>query len=137
MIQTETHRKAFQELLKVCETKRPKFKEFDEFKWRLKGLIDKIIIDEEWKVIEGFHYSISNYGRIRNDKTKLIKEVRSRRWELKTDIYQDGKRYTVNIKRITAEYFVVFRKLRDDERVRCIDGDSRNTYYKNLEVVSM
>jgi len=121
----------FQELLRICETPKPKFEIYQP-----KTPIE-IGQDEEWRIIEGFHYSISNYGRIRNDKTKRIKEVRFRRWELKTDIYQDGKRYMVNIKRMVAECFVAFRKLKENERVKCIDGNSKNTYYKNLKVVNI
>ena len=131
----EADRKAFQEMINICQTKRPTFEEFDEFKWKLKGLKDKVIIDEEWENIEGFTYSISNYGRIRNDKTGVIKTASFRRWELKTDIYKDGKRYTVNIRRMVAEYFI--RKLKNNEIVRAIDGDLRNAYYKNLKIVSM
>lgn len=111
-----------------------KFPIFDSFKWELKGLVDKVIVDEEWKKIKDFNYSLSNYGRVRNDLTNKIKNPRFHNWILQVDIYKNGKRYTVNIKRMVANLFI--RELNQNEKVITKDGDIRNNYYKNLEIVS-
>ena len=63
-----------------------------------------------------------------------MKDPRYHRWILQVDIYENGKRYTVNIKRMVAHYFI--REVKQNERVISKDGDIRNNYYKNLEIVS-
>ena len=110
-----------------------KFKIFDEVKWIVKGLADKVIIEEEWKKIPQFEYSISNYGRIRNDKNGKLKSLRYHRWMIQVDIYKDGKRYTIDVPRLEAMLFI--RKVERNERVSYIDGDRRNLYYKNLKII--
>ena len=110
-----------------------KFKIFDEVKWIVKGLADKVIIEEEWKKIPQFDYSISNYGRIRNDKNGKLKSLRYHRWMIQVDIYKDGKRYTIDVPRLEAMLFI--RKVERNERVSYIDGDRRNLYYKNLKII--
>lgn len=111
-----------------------KFEVFDKFKWTVKGIVDKVIIDEEWKKIPEFNYSISNYCRIRNDKNGKFMRLRHHKWRIQTDIYKEGKKYTINVPRLCANLFI--RKIEDDERVTFYDGDKRNTYYKNLKIVS-
>jgi len=112
-----------------------KFKIFDEFNWYIKGIVDNVISEEQWKKIPQFEYSVSNYGRVRNDKNNKIKSSRYRRWEIKKDIYKDGRRYTINIPRLEANLFI--RKVESNERVTFKDGDRRNMYYKNLKILSM
>lgn len=90
--------------------------------------------DEEWKKIPQFEYSISNYGQIRNDKTGTMKKVRRHKWQVTTDIYKDGKRYTLSVPRLEACLFI--RKVEKNEIVIHIDGQAMNNYYKNLEIVS-
>lgn len=111
-----------------------KFKIFDEFNWYIKGLANQVIYDEEWKQIPGFTYSLSNWGRVRNDKNGKIKSLRYHRWAIQTDIYKDGKRFTIDVPRLEAHLFIRFVK--ENERVTYIDGDRRNNYYKNLKIVS-
>ncbi len=133
-VNKKSDKEIFEELLYIFSKEKPKFKEFNAFNWYLKGLKDKVIVNEEWKKIKGFHYSISNYGRIRNDLNKKIKNPRYHRWILQVDIYENSKRYTCDISRMVATYFI--RPLEKNERVKHRDGDIRNTYYKNLEIVS-
>lgn len=90
--------------------------------------------DEEWKKIPQFDYSISNYGQIRNDKNGTMKKVRRHKWQVTTDIYKDGKRYTLSVPRLEACLFI--RKVEKNEIVIHIDGQAMNNYYKNLEIVS-
>ena len=93
-----------------------------------------MIYDEEWKKIPQFDYSISNWGRIRNDKTGKLKSLRYHRWNIQVDIYKNGKRYTIDVPRVEGMLFI--GKLDKNERVSYIDGDRRNNYYKNLKIVS-
>lgn len=111
-----------------------KFEVFDKFKWTLKGIVDKVIVDEEWKNIPGFNYSLSNYGRVRNDKNGKLMRLRYHKWRIQTEIYKDGVKYTINVPRLEANLFI--RKIEEEERVTFHDGDKRNTYYKNLKIVS-
>lgn len=135
------NRKAFLELIEACKVdsseniNKVKFEIFDEIKWELKGLEYKVFKNEKWKQIPGFKYSISNYGRVRNDKNKKIKQVRYDKYLIRVDIFLDNKKYTVNVCRMEAELFI--RKLKENERVIHKDGDARNNYYKNLEIVCM
>lgn len=110
------------------------FEVFDKFKWTLKGIVDKVIIDEEWKKIPEFNYSLSNYGRVRNDKNGKLMRLRYHKWRIQTEIYKDGVKYTINVPRLEANLFI--RKIEEEERVTFADGDKRNTYYKNLKIVS-
>lgn len=134
ILHKKNNNEIFQELLEIFKIKPIVFPEFDELKWKLKGFVDKIIIDEEWKEIDGTNYSISNYGRVRNDKNNKIKSLRWHKWILQVDIYKNGKRYTCGVARLTANYFI--RQVKENERVTYIDGDARNNYYKNLKIVS-
>lgn len=138
----KTDQEVFEELIKSFTVQRSittlkeeisKFKIFDEVKWIVKGLADKVIIEEEWKKIPQFDYSISNYGRIRNDKNGKLKSLRYHRWMIQVDIYKDGKRYTIDVPRLEAMLFI--RKVERNERVSYIDGDRRNLYYKNLKII--
>lgn len=138
----KTDQEVFEELIKSFTGQRSittlkeeisKFKIFDEVKWIVKGLADKVIIEEEWKKIPQFDYSISNYGRIRNDKNGKLKSLRYHRWMIQVDIYKDGKRYTIDVPRLEAMLFI--RKVERNERVSYIDGDRRNLYYKNLKII--
>ena len=126
-------KEAFQLLVEICQEEKFKFEIFDEFKWMIKGMADQVMLEEEWKKIPQFDYSISSYGRIRNEKNGKIKSARFHRWIIQTDIYKDGKRYTIDVPRMEASLFI--RPLKPNERVTYIDGDKRNNYYKNLKIV--
>lgn len=130
----KTNAEIFQDLINTFRPTKVEFEVFDDVKWKLKGLKDKVIVGEEWTQIEKTHYSLSSYGRVRNDKNGKIKSPRYHRWIVQVDIYEDGKRYTIDIKRLVAHYYI--RPLKKTEKVRTIDGDIRNNYYKNLEIVS-
>jgi hypothetical protein len=60
--------------------------------------------------------------------------LRYHKWRIQTEIYKDGVKYTINVPRLEANLFI--RKIEEEERVTFVDGDKRNTYYKNLKIVS-
>lgn len=121
--------KSFYELINLFKLPKHRFKIYYEEDYKLKP-----IKNEKWKQIKEFHYSISNYGRVKNNITNKIKERRMHKGILQCDIYENKKRYTVSLKRAVANYFI--RELKPGERVICKDNNGNNLYYKNLEIVS-
>ena len=90
--------------------------------------------DEEWKEIEGFNYSISNYGMIKNNTTGKIKALRNGVWGYQVNLWNKSKGKMFTISRTVANYFI--RPVKENERVIHLDGQTKNNYYKNLEIVS-
>jgi len=89
----KTNKEIWKELLKIygfeyttIKEEILKFKKFDEINWKLKGQVNQLIYNEKWKQIPGFTYSISNYGRVRNDKNGKLKVLRNHRWIIQVDI---------------------------------------------------
>jgi hypothetical protein len=88
---------------------------------------------ETWKDITNSSYSISNYGKVRNNKTNFI---------LNGYINKDGYKYvcirikgkirTIRIHRLVAEYFVE-KKDKTFNVVNHIDENKTNNIYTNLE----
>lgn len=89
--------------------------------------------NEEWKKIGQLDYLVSNYGRIKNIKTKKLKALRNNRFGYQINLWHNGKGTMFTISRLVAHYFV--RPVKDNERVKHIDGKIKNNYYKNLEIV--
>lgn len=100
---------------------------FDYFK-------NKDYKDEEWKQIEGLNYLVSNYGRIKNKTTKKLKTLRNNRFGYQINLWNNGKARMMTVSRLVAHYFI--RPVKENERVRHIDGRIKNNYYRNLEIVS-
>lgn len=90
--------------------------------------------DEEWKEIKGFNYSISNYGMIKNNTTGRIKALRNGIWGYQVNLWNKGQGKMFTISRVVANYFI--RPVKENERVIHLDGQTKNNYYKNLEIVS-
>lgn len=88
-------------------------------------------MEEIWKNFEE-NYSISNYGRIKNNKTQRILKLRpSHRGYLKTNISIKGKLKTVFPHRLVAEYFIP--NPHNFKQVNHIDGCKENNKIFNLE----
>lgn len=91
--------------------------------------------DEKWKKfpLKNLNniYMVSNYGRLKNDKNKILKPaLRSGYYSYSLNV--DGKNKGFKIHRLVAKLFV---KNDDHDRnvVNHIDGNKLNNYYKNLE----
>ena len=69
----ENNNKAFQELISVFKVERKRFKNYYSEEYKMKHVDEE---KERWKKIRDFHYSLSDYGRVRNDLTGVIKERR-------------------------------------------------------------
>lgn len=110
------------------------FIEFDSVKDEVKRRMNMIIINEEWKEIDGFNYSVSNYGRVKNNTTNKFKELRTGKYGYQINLWNKSKSKMFTLSRLVANYYI--REVKENERVRHIDGDIRNNYFKNLEIVN-
>ena len=88
---------------------------------------------ETWCKIDGFNnYSVSNKGRIRDDKRGVIKAKQlSKDGYYKVDLYNNGIRSTKRVHRLVAETFLPFDENRLD--INHKDGDKLNNNIDNLE----
>lgn len=90
--------------------------------------------DEIWQRISILNYEISNYGRIRNINTKKLKQLKFQQYGMQVVLWKNSRGYTITISRLVAETFI--RPVEKNERVRHINGNIRDNYYKNLEIVN-
>lgn len=91
---------------------------------------------EEWKKIEGFpNYSVSNTGKVRNDKKNKEKAlVKSSTGYAKTDLYSNGKRFCKRTHRLVGEAFVP--NPYNKPEINHKDGNKLNNRADNLEWVN-
>ena len=62
---------------------------------------------EEWKLINGYDYSVSSLGRIRNNKTgRILKGVPNTFGYLQVFLYKNGKSKKFTIHQLVASYFL-------------------------------
>lgn len=124
--------KVFYKLVEEFKEEKPIFERYYDY-----NNLPKIEItgdDEEWKEIEGFNYSISNYGMIRNNTTGKIKALRDGRFGYQVNLWNKSKGKMFTISRLVGNYFI--RPLKTNEIVKHLDGRIKNNYYKNLEIVA-
>lgn len=90
---------------------------------------------EEWRKIEKYpNYSVSNFGRIRNDTTGRIRILTDRRGYKAFNAKINGKYVKTNVHQLVAKAFVP-----NPENKPCInhkDGNKHNNYINNLEWVT-
>ena len=106
-------------------------------KLRLKNdKIDDILKDirakyETWKKIDGYNYSVSSFGRIRNDKTNIIlKPQKTNTGYYQVNLYKNRKGKTHSIHRLVA---IAFLPNPDNKAmVDHIDEIKTNNDIKNL-----
>ena len=91
--------------------------------------------DLKWKQIEGWPYSISNDGNVRNDRTGYIKSVTiNRNGYAQVHLYNNGNVWFPLVHRLVAKAFIPNNK--NNMQVNHIDGDKLNNNAKNLEWVT-
>lgn len=91
---------------------------------------------EEWRKIENFNYSVSNYGNVKNNKTDKKIYLNNKGGDyLSVNLSKNNKIKRFYVHRLVATYFV---KKDNEERkeVNHKDGNKYNNYYKNLEWVT-
>lgn len=124
--------KIVKELFDLFKIEKPQFKTYipEEYIQEIETTGE----DEEWKEIKGFNYSVSNYGMIKNNASGKIKALRNGIWGYQVNLWNRSKGKMFTMSRLVANYFI--REVKENERVRHIDGNVRNNYYQNLEIVS-
>lgn len=133
-IAVKTNAEIFRELINVFRIEKHNFEVFDSFNDEVKRRKDMVVVGEEWQSIKDFNYSVSNYGRVKNNTTNKFKELRVGRYGFQINLWDKSKSKMFTMSRLVANYFI--REVKENEKVRHIDGDIRNNYYKNLEIVS-
>lgn len=89
----------------------------------------------EWRKIDGYDYSVSDDGQVRNDKTGIIKQnTENSHGYDKVDLYKDSKRTTVGVHRLVAKAFI--ENPDNKPHVNHKDGNKRNNKPENLEWVT-
>jgi len=87
---------------------------------------------EKWQKIEGFpNYSVSNHGRIRNDKSGRIKKTFLRKKKyVRVQLHKNGTGYTRSVHRLAATAFLPNPENKGD--VNHEDGVPQNNHISNL-----
>lgn len=90
---------------------------------------------ETWKKIPDTEYSVSDCGRVRNDRTgRIKKQVDNAKGYYKVDLYSDGVARTCRVHRLVGEAFV--DNPDNKPMINHIDGDKHNNNVDNLEWVT-
>ena len=88
-------------------------------------------MDEKWLKIDNFDYYISNYGRVKNFKNKILKNVRDNTGYIVITLVKEHKKYKKYIHRLVALHFIPNQY--NYNEVNHIDGNKSNNHYLNLE----
>lgn len=87
---------------------------------------------EEWRKIEGFNYSVSSEGRVRNDKTGRIKApVKDDKGYVNARLYCDGVGTYMKIHRLVGEAFI--ENPENKAEINHKDFNKTNNNVENLE----
>jgi hypothetical protein len=88
----------------------------------------------EWMEIEGFPgYSVSNYGRVRNDNTgRILALTRTQRGVIQVGLVLDGIQYKRGVALLVAKAFLPPPKPETFDTPIHLDGDLSNNYIGNL-----
>ncbi|MGD9156864.1 MAG: NUMOD4 domain-containing protein [Desulfobacteraceae bacterium] len=91
---------------------------------------------EQWKKISGWHYKVSNFGRIRSIRNKIILKQSKNKWNYKIiTLSKFGKKKTFYIHRLVLEYFGPTKPSPIHE-CNHKDGDKSFNWIGNLEWVT-
>lgn len=98
--------------------------------------------EEVWKDIKGYEglYKLSNYGRVKNKKGKIVQAYDSKKKGKETpykriNLYKNGKKKQYVVARLVAKHFLDIGDI-NNYNITYKDGNSTNLYYKNLKIMS-
>lgn len=90
---------------------------------------------KKWKKIDGWNYSVNNYGKIRNDKTgRILKPIYDSCGYEGAILHENGKKLRKSIHQFVADAFV--GPCPDGLTVNHIDGNKKNNKAWNLEYLT-
>ena len=88
-------------------------------------------MDLEWRKIDGFDYSVSNTGLIRNDRNgRLVSTNRKDGETVRVNVWSRGKRKNLTVHTLVAQAFLP--KAKEKHCVIHLDGDLQNNNVENL-----
>jgi hypothetical protein len=86
---------------------------------------------EIFKTIDGCHYSVSNFGNVRNDKTnRILKGRKCRGGYLRVSLCKNGQTYDKQVHQLVAIAFI--ENPENKPWVDHINGDKVDNHVKNL-----
>lgn len=89
---------------------------------------------EEWKLINGYDYSVSSLGRIRNNRTgRILKGVPNTFGYLQVFLYKNGRSKRFTVHQLVASYFLPDQV---DKEINHINEDKLDNRVKNLEYIT-
>nr|DAG93666.1 MAG TPA: homing endonuclease [Crassvirales sp.] len=86
---------------------------------------------ENWKIIEGTTYRVSNLGRIQNSKGKILSPYKNKFGYLSIDLFVNGKKWKCKVHRLVAITFIP--NPNNLPMVNHKDEDKTNNNVTNLE----
>jgi len=91
---------------------------------------------EKWKEISAFPYSVSSWGRVRNDlRGNFLKGSSNQKGYLQVDLKFEGRRMYPAIHTLVALYFIGKRP-GPRHQINHLDGNKLNNKVENLEYVT-
>lgn len=90
-------------------------------------------VKEEWRKVAGFdNYSVSNLGKVRNDKTgRILKQKTEKDGYFEVNLYRETQRKTFRVHRLVALAFIPQLDKNRNE-IDHIDFDRKNNRVDNL-----
>lgn len=93
-------------------------------------------MQEVWKNIEEYKglYQVSNLGRIRNSKNKIMRQYKNHKGYLIIQLSKEGRSKTLIVHRIVAKAFIPNKN--NKEQINHINCNKNDNNIKNLEWVT-
>lgn len=95
------------------------------------------LLNEEWRQIYNYHYSISSYGRVRNDKTLLLLQPSIACGYQKVRLSQNGVVTDIMIHKMVYCIFSNIDNVPEGYTIDHIDGNKLNNNINNLRLLDL
>jgi hypothetical protein len=102
----------------------------ENLRWSMRGR-GTISEDMEWKKIDGYNYSISKNGEVRNDETNILKKI----WLSRTGYYSLGLCKNSKDKKFKLHRLLALAFIPNPDDKPCVDhkdGNPKNNKLENL-----
>ena len=123
VFQTDNIKHAYQTNLIAPKTKREYYQED--------------LIGEEWKQVSNLHYSVSTFGRVRNDNTYLLLKPSLTCGYQKVRLSQNGKIYDFTVHKLVYITFYNIDNIPKGYVIDHIDANKTNNKLENLRLVTL